>query len=218
MAAPKKMAFEDLYEEIYGDGRRAPYWTALGMFLEEYSAVELFITLCLYDLAGVPHGVGRIIFSGTRVDLASTWIRKLAVAKGVQPARRRMLFRSLDQLSIITKARNDILHYGPDDPGGERTESVVISSVHAFPRGRGRRFPMSPRHLWAMTVDVNLISSTLLLFRKNPVLPNSLGVVRSLADMHRQPWLYKPPKPRKRRRKPRRTPPGPPLRPRPSQA
>ena len=87
-----------------------PYETVLGHFISMYSLAERALKAVLVRETRVSGVVARAIFSGTRTDQASQFIRRCYEARNkAVPAG---LAEALEHLTVITALRNDLLHYG----------------------------------------------------------------------------------------------------------
>ena len=108
-------ARSDLADLLSGDHRTYDrFYAALGRFVAEFSDVEAYLQTVMWRAAGVKPPVAPAVFSGVRIDQAISFMNRIADAKR-WPKRRRDEFSYLSQqLGIINKLRNDILHYGAE--------------------------------------------------------------------------------------------------------
>jgi len=166
------------------------YWTALGRFASQFSQLERQLQLYLMIEAGVDFKLAPAIFSGVKIDAAKSYIKRLRELKG--RAEDEFLNRLFAQISIVTTARNDILHYGTslDAKTGEGTVSAAIMAMP----GRQIQFPVSRAILDDLCADLNAIGSGLIDFMMEslPEKPPAefMGVFRKAAQ---NPWRYAPP-------------------------
>src|SRR5258706_12895823 len=91
------------------------YYEALGRFVQLFAEVEKTVAQTLWAYAKTPPEVAKIIFSGSHLELSATHIKQLAAATNAPKTAQDDLKNALQQLGIITGARNDILHYGASD-------------------------------------------------------------------------------------------------------
>jgi hypothetical protein len=89
-----------------------PYWQSLGRFISVYSKLEANLQTALWHFSGTPPEIARSVFSGTRVDQALSSIRRIGEAQKWSDAKMERWSKISQQVSIITKVRNDIVHYG----------------------------------------------------------------------------------------------------------
>jgi hypothetical protein len=77
----------------------AGYFQALGMFVDRFAQVESALFQFLSVFAGVDDQTARAIFSGTRVDAACSFLRRIADVKDrAKNPRNTNLPRVLEQL------------------------------------------------------------------------------------------------------------------------
>jgi hypothetical protein len=87
------------------------YWEALGEFVSSFSQLEVNLQLALWQFAKLPKTVARAwLSSSTRINEAMNQISKLAEAQGWEDAKKKELKLLIDQLGMINKVRNDLLH------------------------------------------------------------------------------------------------------------
>jgi len=84
----------------------------LGGFCWNFSIIEAQMRSALYRSAGVTPTIGNAVFSGVRVEGAIQLIGRIADAANWPTEIRNELKYIFDQMSLINKFRNDILHYG----------------------------------------------------------------------------------------------------------
>lgn len=85
-----------------------------------FSFVEVSIASALWAVVGIPTKIGQALLSGVRVDQAISLINRVADVKGIKGQTREEMTVVMQQLGVINKARNDILHFGitHDETGG----------------------------------------------------------------------------------------------------
>ena len=97
-----------------GQKRLREYYEALGRFVDMFARAETAVALTLWHYAKTAPAIAKIVFAGTKTDLSSTYIRQIAQATGVSQKLRDDLEDVLQQLGIINRARNAVLHYGAE--------------------------------------------------------------------------------------------------------
>jgi hypothetical protein len=164
------------------------YYEALGRFVHAFASAEVAIFFALRFFAKVGRNVATAIFSGTRVDLGISFLKRICEANDPGEERRNELFAALDQLKAISDVRNSILHYGSFTTDDKGRITSNISRVHV---GRNvREIPVSLNILNAMTHDLEKIGQHLTSLN---VMPNS-----SFSDRAKEipilndAWLYTP--------------------------
>lgn len=190
------------------------YHCALGSFVSCYAHAEGMLHLTLQMFAGLSDQMGSAILSGVRADHMKDLLNRVLDVTGHSDVRRN-LERHLTQFSVITKIRNDILHYGAH---WESPEVLLVSNARdAHIPARLRECRITPDDLRLMGADLMTINAGLL-FALETVLPStgprSREFVQQTAQAAHQPWLYTPPPPegpaRSSRKNQRSQPPQPP--------
>jgi hypothetical protein len=134
------------------------FYRALGEFITEFAWVESLVCDMLVRETGVSFKIGAAVFSGVRIDAAKDLIGRLYEARGAE--RSAELVRAFAQLGLITRVRNDILHYGAvPNPEGE----AIVSNSRAAHSARAlREMRVSRETLQQMTSDLVQISLVLM--------------------------------------------------------
>lgn len=91
---------------------RELYWMSLGRFIAQFSLVETLLLMLLAFLAKIEPHVGPAILSGTRMDTAKDYIKRLLEAKPDARINMVELNDVFARLTLITRIRNDLLHHG----------------------------------------------------------------------------------------------------------
>ena len=114
----------------------AVYWEALGRFVEHFAMAESALFLNLGHHAKVTDDIGKALFSGTRVDGAISFIRRIVQVAPPDAETVQELDDVLAQLQAINTVRNHLVHYGTEwsnDPSRERLSSnrmVALTERH----------------------------------------------------------------------------------------
>jgi hypothetical protein len=138
-----------------GQKRLREYYEALGRFVDMFSRVEAAATLTLWHYAKTSSEIAKVIFAGTRVESGSTFIKQLAAATNVNQELRDDLEDVLQQLGIINRVRNEILHYGAEPESVASGRAIVSDGLKA--KGEPTTFPVTPTILGDLTSDLHKI-------------------------------------------------------------
>ncbi|WP_292107862.1 hypothetical protein [Brevundimonas sp.] len=179
--------------------RRADYFAGLGEFIHVFSQVEAQLQYALWSEAGVSPEVAKAVFSGVRLDQGKSLIIRLQDA--TRKARNPVLERAFSQLTVLTNARNDIVHYGARFRGGGIEVSTAMA---AHIPDRLRIIPIDEGTFRAMIADLYQIKWVidLHIIGKGRTPPDYGKWVRQAAEL---PWQYTPPQ-QSPPQKPRQTP------------
>ena len=174
-----------------------PYWLALGRFVHFFSIAEMQVTFVMRHLMKTDERVARIVTGGAQLDSRATYIKELMVVRRIGRKTRDEMKYILDQLSIIAKVRNDILHYGT---GRFMFRELIISNaVVAKTSSRVREYAIDVSTLEKMTADLQFIIQGL----GNVLYDGSVRVSkrRQWEKYHGGAWRYKslPPIPPRRK-------------------
>lgn len=143
----------------------------------------------LWHYAKTPTPIARSIFSGTRMEQAISFVKRIfeATNKPV-PAE---LEGILDHLLVINKKRNEILHYGAISIA--EGSGSVTNALRALTPGKVKGFPISSEILTDMTEDLR--KAILHLHATYMGRPKLKGKHPTLEKILLAPWRYKSPVP-----------------------
>jgi hypothetical protein len=181
------------------------YWRALGELIDVFSKIESEMQALIWQETKVPADMAKAIFSGFRIDQAKDLINRAREANG-RPEDER-LRRAFAQLTLITKARNDIVHYGAKFDGQAFS---VSNEIAAHVPNRHRKFEVSPTVLHAMITDLWTINCALGAYKfwlaiqeyGPDGMPNVVRAIPVLQEYADEPWQYKPPPERQPKKRP----------------
>lgn len=179
------MADDLLTQALMGPPRQ--YWEALGNFVSMFSLVEENMQIALWRCARVKSPIAPAIFSGTRVDAASSYIKRIAEAENWPNRKRKELDDVFKQLGELTRVRNDILHYGASMRGPE--EWVVSNKLVAHTQDRIRETKITPAILNIMTNDLHKVIFHLIVLTSRGKRVRHPPII---SEVLRRAWLYKP--------------------------
>jgi hypothetical protein len=143
---------------MFGPTGRDDYHHALGRFIDRFAKVEATAKELLYFTAGTGEDVSRVLFSGDRMDAIVTRIKKLRAVKNIPEDP--ILERAFGQLSIITAARNFLIHHEPHPEGA--TGVVNFSNKTSTVPGNEKEMTLTPEILETMVSDLWTISYALM--------------------------------------------------------
>jgi hypothetical protein len=174
-----------------GKQRLRDYHEALGRFMDTYARAEHACRLVLQHYAKLSPEAARALLSGVRTDEGRSQIKRLADIAFMPKADWADIEPTLQQLGIINKARNLIMHHGATEVAeGQGNVSDVATAL--LPE-RVSSFPISPTILAQMTADLEKIIIHLRAQHSGlgEIKPKILrdGIDARLAE----PWQYMPP-------------------------
>ena len=169
------------------------YFIELGRFVHQFSALENLMQIFLTLQTGVGMDVARACFSGVKMDLAKSYIKRTREAQGVPESA--LLERVFAQITILTAARNDILHHGANFESIESADGFVTNKSFAMP-GREYTFPVSPDILRDLSSDVNAVKNGIFALMVKSVKLEGAPPPEFMETFERSalaPWRYTPP-------------------------
>lgn len=89
---------------------RDRYWRALGKFVDKFAAVETFIHLLLYERTRIHLETAQVVFSGTRIQVAMGYIKRMADLEPLNKATAADQIYIFEQLGHLIGLRNNLLH------------------------------------------------------------------------------------------------------------
>lgn len=163
------------------------YWKALGKFIHEFARIEAALQLLLWRLSKMDPKLAKAVFSGTRIDGASQFIRRLLEVRPIDKKKEAVLLDMLTQLKIINDVRNLIVHHGAKVQEGDLW---LVTNKHTAHAARSlQEMQISVKMLNAMTSDLSRIGLNLTLL-STPRQPATL--FSRYARLLTGAWLYKP--------------------------
>jgi hypothetical protein len=177
------------------------YYIALGEFVTQFSWTEQELQVALWRAAKMKEPTAQAVLSGVRTEAAISLIYRVADAQNWPQTKRTKLKRAFDQLQVINKLRNDVLHRGSK----LQTDGSWLVTNERFVHipERIAKINLSAAELRAAADDLfkirEIISTTLWGLPKrfrSPILKILSGA-----------WQYKPSPPGQKVKKNRRTPP-----------
>lgn len=163
------------------------YHQALGSFVSAFAMTEQLLQLTLRLFAGLENKIGSALLSGVRPDQAKDLLNRVLDVRNMGPVKG-MLKRHFDHLGLITKVRNDILHYGAEF---ETPEVLIVSNERdAHVPSRLREIRITPSSLRQMNLDLGTIRCGLLAAVEE-IIPSDRDY--KWREHAREPWRYKPP-------------------------
>jgi hypothetical protein len=177
------------------------YIEALGNFVHAFARIEGILALALRVFSGVTGPIARAIFHGVRVDAAVNYIRRILEVTNAPADVKADFELAFTHLGDITRARNDILHYGvglgtiwrSDDTIIESSPMIVTNKDFALTEDRIRETPVSAEILEQMMEDLDVIRAILF---GHILLASGRkdDAKRFLGPARKHAWRYKPPR------------------------
>lgn len=167
----------------------APYHTALGSFIYQYSSLETVVNALLISAYGVSHEVGQALFSGIRINQAKSFIDRILDATKRAGFKDR-LKPYFDQINLITSMRDEILHYGAQYD--HLLDEFILSNQRAaHVETRLRRFRVTATMLDDMAHDTTkALCGIIYEMSAHLAEPDAVAFLQGYIS---QPWRYKPP-------------------------
>jgi hypothetical protein len=182
------------------------YFSALGAFVSNFALVETALNQLVWQYANLDKTTATALLSALRVDACIQNLGRIVEAKALSGPKIIELRIILEQLGLITRLRNDILHFGIE----KIKEDIVLvsNSIFAHVDERTRKLYVSGKTFIDLNHDLAEIFFRLLRQRLSPNAPAEIPYLAQPA------WRYKPPsqsphqpenpdKPPRRRRQPR---------------
>ena len=174
------------------------YWRVLGNFVEAFANLEAMMFQSLKFHAGVDTDIARALFSGTRVDAAMQYIRRIWEVRPIAPGRKADMENMFAQIKLMSDLRNKIIHYGTfvtSDKG-----RITSTIVRALTPDRVEEHRASKKDLNAMIDDIRLINTALAWDYVPLPIPAELSTAHQQTPALLQPWKYKPEQPTARQK------------------
>jgi hypothetical protein len=199
MSDTPKRRLRDFYDKMpidpaqteEGKARLQEYRLALGTFVEAFAQVEAAIFYALSYHAKTRHPIAKALFSGTRVETAAGFLRRLADADLIEAAEWQQLEPVLAQLHHVNDIRNAILHYGAQGIAAGR-RAFVADGLRALTVEKMRVFPISADILADLTYDCHKIYRHLIV--RHSGRPALIGKHPELEAVLEGAWRYIPPR------------------------
>lgn len=180
------------------------YWRALGKFVQRYAEVEYNMSRVLRYASGTTRAQAKALFSGTRIDVATSFVKRLHAAdkRKLSP----WLEKAFSTLGEITKIRDNLLHYGiqASDEGLLNTNELRTLDSLVFRR------TITVADLDDLEADVIVVHACLNMYQIEERWPS---MKKAMVERERQfaltPWRYKSFRPKKSRGGSRRSTPKP---------
>jgi hypothetical protein len=168
----------------------------------------------LWYLAKVEFPIAQAVLTGIKVEGAMGLINRLADAQNWSEARKAEFKKFSDQLALINKLRNDILHNGSN---WTSSQTWTVTNRHfAHVPSRIRSYPVTAELLRNTRRDLQKIEGDLVLFTWGDAMPPPTR--RNFEQAALLPWQYKPPPGFEMAQKSRKTPHKQPIQPKASRA
>ncbi len=173
------------------------YLRAVGWFVTIFAVVERVSYETLQHFSGTSPTIAACLFSGTRIDAAMNYLKRIAEATDWLDGKTKLFEHIKSQLGEITQLRNDLLHYGAK---GETPDTLIISNEHsAHIKSRIRETKISAKilddaatDLLAIMFFLHELSDKINWHSTNSPMSEAakLGVIPGA--FAKVPWRYKP--------------------------
>jgi hypothetical protein len=174
------------------------YLRAVGWFVTMFAVVEKTAYGTLQHFTGTSPKIAACIFSGTRIDAAMSYLKRIAEATDWPDGKVKLLDHIKLQLGEITQLRNDLLHYGIT---GDTADTLFVTNEHlAHIKSRIRATRISAKILADASADLVAVMFFLSEIADKidwPSMESShlreaakLGVIPGA--FAKTPWQYKP--------------------------
>jgi hypothetical protein len=165
------------------------YHQALGEFISVFSEVETNLISAFWHLAGVKPPIAQAVLTGHKVEGVIGLINRLADAEDWSEARKAAFKKFSDQLGLINKLRNDILHNGSNWTSSQTWTVTNRHSAHV--PSRIRSYPVTTALLRSARSDLQKIEGDLVLFTWGNLMEPHVRETFEQGALHA--WQYKPP-------------------------
>ena len=167
------------------------YWLALGALVHAFAQIEKVVYATVIRLAKVPRPVGQAMLSGQNLDQLCAILKRVVVAHKHGKAIKSDIDDIVSQLGIITRARNDILHFGTTFREGAMHP---VSNIHKeYIPERMREISVSVDVLQQMATDLDRMLVHLIAYCTG--LSRRDAAQFLLRDPPATSWQYKPSSP-----------------------
>ncbi len=163
------------------------HFTTLGLFIDNFAQVETLLYSQLLKEAAIPFETAQAIFSDAKNDRARDLIGRIRSARGLSEST--LLKRAFDQLSLINRLRNDLVHYGTRIQDGERW---VSNRLWAHVPSKVREYRVTPDLLIQASNDLEVIKMNFMRNMIEPGSPAEAAMGEGLDAASQAPWQYKP--------------------------
>lgn len=173
------------------------YWLTLGQFISTFSAVEQRLHNLLWLMAGIDHEALRAFLPDTRFGNVSSTINRLNRSRDSEE--HPLLRRAIDQIGLIAKARNLIVH----QPSALTDRGLIISNLSKAMPDSQVEMTVSVEMLKDMTADLKTASAciSMVVLDSIKLPPNAKPLLWN--ELSQRPWLYKPSKTQQQGQRPR---------------
>jgi hypothetical protein len=159
---------------------RKRFYAATGRFISYYSLVEQMLVVVLHHYSQTKIRVGLALFSNWRPDQTINALHKVIQVRKLRGPKIKELKAILQQISIITKVRNDLVHLGSHGEKAKTKNDVRLLSNYllAYSRKARRETPISTKILNQMYGDLFKCSFRLLnqMMDTRPRVKNKISV------------------------------------------
>ncbi|HEX3883944.1 MAG TPA: hypothetical protein VHW66_14895 [Stellaceae bacterium] len=168
------------------------YWSNLGRLIHMFSGVEATLQLVAHRIIGLDDDIGRAALHGLRIDNTKEIIRRALLVKDDKETLSR-LEGALAQLSVLSNARNDLVHWGARSTSAGL---MVANTRVAVTPAKRKSYIVSATVLDHMIDDLSRIHFILTRWAVADLSSKpdaSDGFDRAVREVEQAPWQYTPP-------------------------
>jgi hypothetical protein len=129
----------------------------LGRFVQMYASVEVALIAVLIRYSKSPLPIAKALFARERPESAMSDIRRIIRARRLRGPKVVELLALFDQIGIILRVRNDLLHLGmsyADNDATRREKKIISNALFAYSPKVVTEIPISKEILKAMYLDL----------------------------------------------------------------
>jgi hypothetical protein len=171
-------------EKLFGE-----YYLALGKFINKHSEMEFVLNLLVRHYYKLTDETANLIFQMLRVDAALDHLQRLMSSKKMSEDDSKELEFIRNQIGMINRFRNDVVHYGIDAIYRKNRRAVIVTN-RPFAFRNPRTYAVTPEVLRSAYRDVSKIVFRIIILM-NQELRKDLN--QRYGDVLKEPWQYKPP-------------------------
>jgi hypothetical protein len=164
------------------------FWNALGQFIYEFSQVERILFFYLITTSRMPIQDAKAVFTDVRIDKAKQAVKRLREARELPEDDQ--LDCAFSQLSVVTRLRNDLVHYGPTP----KTSGTFEVSDDLWKLNNSRTYEISKDGIKNATVDLGVLKEFFLKHMLTELTPE-VPLTKNMPKVVLLPWKYTPSQP-----------------------
>src|SRR5580700_1194613 len=112
------------------------FYLSIGRFISYYSLIEQMLVVVLHHYAETKGRVALALFSNWRPDQTISALHKVIQVRKLRGPKIKELKSILQQISIITKVRNDLVHLGTHGEKAKSKDGIQLLSNYLLAYSR----------------------------------------------------------------------------------